>query len=216
MLLVYGAAGSSFTQKVRVMLAEKGLAFQEEMVIPVNVSAEYRKIHPLGKIPSLRDGDITLADSSVICAYLEKKYPDPPLYPEEPYLFARALWFEEYADSAIAQNLGGKVAFPRLIAPMIFQKAPDLAAIEKAFHEVSVPIFDYLESEARGPQPIVGDRFSIADIALRVQLAVIEFCGFEIEAAKYPNLRRYYDWLGSRPSLAESFESCKKAFQSIP
>ena len=75
---VYGVPASPFVRKVLVALTEKGIANDREDVIPVNVSAEYRKISPLGKIPAFRDGDLTLADSSVIIAYLEKTKPEPP------------------------------------------------------------------------------------------------------------------------------------------
>ncbi len=62
MPIVYGAKGSPFVRKVRVFLTEKGLPYELEEVIPVNVSPEFKKISPLGKIPAYRDGDLTLAD----------------------------------------------------------------------------------------------------------------------------------------------------------
>ena len=64
----------------------------------------------MGKVPVIRDSamgsDATLPDSSVICAYLEKKQPNPALYPGEPFSLARALWYEEYADTALAETIG--------------------------------------------------------------------------------------------------------------
>src|SRR5215831_7392353 len=98
---VYGISLSPFVRKVRVALAEKGVAYEHDPVIPVNVSPEYRKKSPLGKIPAFEDGDKTLADSSVICAYLDRVHPKPALYPSDPYDYARALWFEEYADGGL-------------------------------------------------------------------------------------------------------------------
>ncbi|HUE38273.1 MAG TPA: glutathione S-transferase family protein, partial [Candidatus Binatia bacterium] len=82
---VYGISISPFVRKVRVALAEKGIAYDVDPVIPVNVSAEYKKISPLGKVPAFRDGDKTLADSSVIINYLDRTHPNPPLYPSDPY-----------------------------------------------------------------------------------------------------------------------------------
>ena len=81
MPILYGVSGSPFVRKVLVCLAEKGIAFEREDVIPINVSPEFRKISPLGKIPAFRDGEKTLSDSSVICAYLERTLPEPRLYP---------------------------------------------------------------------------------------------------------------------------------------
>src|SRR5437763_16654003 len=99
---VYGIALSPFVRKVRVALAEKGVAYEVDPVLPVNVGPEYRKISPLGKVPAYRDGDTTLADSSVIIAYLDRTKPSPALYPSDPYDYARALWFEEFSPGAPA------------------------------------------------------------------------------------------------------------------
>src|SRR6185295_3065455 len=94
-----GASASPFVRKVRVALAEKGIAYDQEQLIPFNVPPEFKKISPLGKIPAWRDGNRTLCDSSVICASLEPAHPTPPLYPSDPYAYARALWFEQYSYS---------------------------------------------------------------------------------------------------------------------
>src|SRR5690242_5891381 len=106
---VYGVNASPFVRKVRVALAEKGIPYELEPVIPFNVSEDFKKMSPLGKIPAFRDNDRTLCDSSIICAYIERTHPNPPLYPADPYEYARALWFEEYADSALVQVVGPKI-----------------------------------------------------------------------------------------------------------
>ena len=67
------------------MLEEKGIPYEVDPVIPFNVSDEFKKISPLGKIPALRDGDKAISDSSVICAYLERTHPTPPLYPSDAF-----------------------------------------------------------------------------------------------------------------------------------
>ena len=58
-------------------------------------------ISPLKRIPVLRDTDRpepnTLPNSSIICDYLEHKYPKPALYPADAFERAKALWYEEYA-----------------------------------------------------------------------------------------------------------------------
>jgi glutathione S-transferase len=57
------------------------------------ITPELQPNTPLGKIPFARIGDRWLADSSVIVAYLDRLYPDPPMYPSDPWDYARALWF---------------------------------------------------------------------------------------------------------------------------
>src|SRR5512143_38503 len=89
---VYGANASPFVRKVRVVLTEKNIPYELEPVFPGPMAPpEFRTLSPLNKIPAFRDGDRTLADSSVICAYLERTHPTPALYPSDPYEYARAL-----------------------------------------------------------------------------------------------------------------------------
>jgi hypothetical protein len=88
---LYGALGSSFVRKAIVALTEKGITYDHDPVPPFVPNVEYRKISPLGKIPAYRGGDRTLADSWVIIAYLERTHPEPPLYPRDPYEYARAV-----------------------------------------------------------------------------------------------------------------------------
>jgi glutathione S-transferase len=212
MLTVYGAEGSPFTRKVRVALAEKGLDYHMELTIPRNVSADYKKISPLGKIPAFRDGDVALCDSSVICAYLEKKYPNPPLYPSDPHDYGKALWFEEYGDTAFIQVVGGKIFFPRFIGPMIFQKSCDEAAVQKAIAEDLPPVLDYLEGQVRGAEPLVGKNFSIADITIGSDLVNFTLCGLKVDAVRWPKLARYADFVLKRPSIQKLLDKEKQTF----
>ena len=109
-LTVYGSPLSPFVRKVRVTLAEKGLEYTLKDVNIFPAPDWFEDISPLKRIPVLRDEEVgkeaTLPDSSVICAYLERKKPDPALYPKESFAYGRALWFEEYADSEMASAIG--------------------------------------------------------------------------------------------------------------
>src|SRR5690606_4492612 len=89
-MIVYGVKFSPYVLKVLVALEEKGIAYR--------VEPPAQALHPLGKMPVLRDGDLVIPDSSVICAYLDRKHPKPALLPEVPAELAKALFLEEYAD----------------------------------------------------------------------------------------------------------------------
>jgi glutathione S-transferase len=101
-LIVFGTSVSPFVRKVRIVLTEKGLLYRHENVNEAKPPDGWRELSPLGKIPAFKDCDRALAGSSVICAYLERRFPMPPLYPSEPYDYARALWFEDYMDDGFA------------------------------------------------------------------------------------------------------------------
>jgi glutathione S-transferase len=71
MITLYGVSASPFVRKVMVVLALKDLPYEHIKSMPFSDDPELKKISPLEKVPVLRDGDLTLADSKVICRYLE-------------------------------------------------------------------------------------------------------------------------------------------------
>ena len=128
---LYGVGLSPFVRKVRVVLAEKGIPYDHDPVMPGNPDPEFRKMSPLGKVPGFRDGNHAFSDSSVICQYLERRHPEPALYPKDAYELARALWFEEYADTALIEVFGPKIFFPRIVEKKFMGKEPDEKAIQQ-------------------------------------------------------------------------------------
>lgn len=197
---LYGANGSPFVRKARAFLAEKGIKYDHDPVLPFGPNPEYRKISPLGKIPAFRDGDRTMADSSVICAYLERTHPEPPLYPSDPYDYARALWFEEYGDGGLAPIVGPKIFFQRIVGPLFFKQKPDEAVVTKAVQEELPPMFDYLESQITG-EFLVGGRLTIADLGIATQFVNLRLAGVTLDAKRWPKLVAYIDRMHSRPSF---------------
>ena len=207
-----GAFGSPFVRKAFVALTEKGITFEHEQVIPFGAPASYRKISPLGKIPAYQDGDKTLADSSVIIAYLERTHPQPALYPSDAYDYARALWFEEYGDGGLAPIIGGKIFFPKVIAPRFFKQEPNLAAIQKVVDEELPPMFDYLEGELGTNEYLVGNKFSVADIGVATQFVNFMLAGYSVDAKRWPKLVAYLNRVHSRPSFKAAIDKEKVAF----
>jgi glutathione S-transferase len=209
---VYGAFGSPFVRKVLVAMAEKGIAFDHEQTVPFGAPPEYRKLSPLGKIPAFRDGDKTLADSSVIIAYLERTHPGHPLYPSDAYDYARALWFEEYGDGGLAPIIGGKIFFPKVIAPRFFKREPNLEEIQAVVDKELPPMFDYLEGEIGNKEYLVGNQFSVADIGIATQFVNFILAGYSVDAKRWPKLTAYLGRIHSRPSFKGVIEKEKAAF----
>jgi glutathione S-transferase len=209
---LYGTFGSPFVRKVVVALGEKGVAFDHDPVPPFGQTAEYRKISPLGKIPAFRDGDRTLADSSVIIAYLERTHPEPALYPSDPYEFARALWFEEYGDGGLSPILGAKIFGQRVIGPRFFNRPCDEEAIRKTIDGEVPPLFDYLENEISNQEWLVSDRFTIADIGVAAQFVNFQLAGCSVDAKRWPQLAAYVDRVHGRPTFKSVIEKEKAMF----
>ncbi len=203
---LYGVNASPFVRKVRVVLAEKGLSYDHEPVMPGSPDPEYRKMSPLGKVPAFRDGDRAFSDSSVICQYVERTHPEPPVYPRDPYEFARALWFEEYADTALVEVFGPKIFFPRVVGKRFMGKEPDEAAIQKVIDEELPPRFDYLEAQLGSGPYIVGDRLSIADVAITSTFVNLGHAGVSVDAKRWPKLAKYVATHVGRPSFKPLIE----------
>lgn len=213
MITLHGSPASPFVRKVRVVLAEKGLEYTLDPVMPFIPNPEFRKMSPLGKIPAMTDEGKSLADSSVICAYLEKKYPERPIYPQDPWKYGRALWFEEFADSALVAVTGPKIFFQKVVNPMFFNRPTDEAMVEKAVNEELPPLLDYLEGEIGDAEGFVGGRFSFADIAIATQFVNFHHAGYAIDAKRWPKLAAHVDRTLARPSFAKCIEEERAIFK---
>jgi len=200
MPIVHGGVPSPFVKKVCAFLAEKGISPEIRPMAPFPKTPELLALSPLGKIPAYQDGDFTLADSSVICAYVERVQPKPALYPADPKAFARALYVEEFADTKLNEVVGG-VFFQRVIRPNFFKQEPDEAAIAKAKAETIPPALDWLEGQVAAG--VLGGAFSIADIAVGAQLANFRLAGEKIDGARWPKLAAWAERTLARPSFAK-------------
>jgi len=208
-LVVLGGGVSPFVRKVRVTLAEKGLDYQHEPVNPFAPPEGYREISPLGKIPAFKDGDRALCDSSVICAYLEKRYPTPALYPSDPYDYARALWIEEFMDGGLTPLAGPRIFAALALRPLITQKPPsaeDEETARKTFEQDLPPLFDYLEKTLGSEEFFVGGRISIADISVASPLVNMRYAGYAPTRSRWPKLRGFLDRMWQRPSFKKPIE----------
>jgi glutathione S-transferase len=197
---LYGANPSPFFRKARVVLEEKGIPYEVENLVPIPKTPELLALHPMGRIPILRDGETVVPDSSVICAYLEKKHPLPALYPEDPAHFAKALFLEEYADTQMAAMLGG-VFFERFVKPHVLREAPDESRVQELMEREVPPVLDYLESQIPSDRDTVLPRFCIADAALGAQFGNLTLAGIEMDSRRWPRAVRYYRALLARPSF---------------
>lgn len=203
-ITLYGAALSPFVRKVRVVLAEKGLAYKHDPVSPFAPPDYFLEISPLKRIPVLRDEsegpDATLPDSSAICGFLERKHPAPALYPAQAFAYGRTLWIEEYADSDLVATLGGGLFRPTVIAKLM-KKEPDFALAKDTWETKAPRFLDYFEKELGGRDHFVGNTLTLADIAVASPFVNAAHAGFAPEATKYPGLSRFLKTMHARPSF---------------
>jgi glutathione S-transferase len=215
-LVIMGVKGSPFVRKVQVVLAEKGVPYEIEAVSPFPPPDWFVEINPAKRIPVLRDRSVgtegaagTIPDSSPICAYIERKHPEPALYPKDDFGYGRALWLEEFGDSVLATPVGIGLFRPLVMAKMM-KREPDLDRARKTLAEDLPPLFDYLERELTGKEFAVGDAFSIADVAIATQFGNFSLAGAKVDAARWPVLDAYVERMHARPSFSECLEAERK------
>jgi glutathione S-transferase len=201
MLTIHGVPISVHTRKVILTAIEKGIPYHNEPVIPFRPPAGWDELSPTGKIPvvTLAD-DIALRDSSVICAYLDRTHPKPPLYPTEAKVFADALWLEEYADGTLFREVVQGLLFQKMIRPKVLNQTTDEQAVAAILETAQPRCFTYLESCVAG-EFLVENRFGIADIAVTSNLINFHYLGYTIDGQCWPRLQRYFETMLQRPSI---------------
>lgn len=200
-MTLYGAPLSPFVRKVRLLLAEKGLDYQLEIIAPFKQPEWFFDISPLGRIPGFKHGDLALADSSVIGQYIEERFPErPSLYGDSIEEKARIRWLEKYADYELAPLATFCVFLNRALKPTMGQ-AGDEAAVQTALTEKLPKHFDYLEKVLDGADYFVGNRLSVADLAFACQLINMQHGGESLDASRWPGLAALQARLCQRDSI---------------
>ena len=140
---IYGFPLSPFVRKVMLVAHEKNLENEIVPANPMQPSEDFLAASPYGKIPAIDDDGFQLADSTAIAVYLDAKHPAPALLPADPKARARAVWFDEVADTVL-MAAGGPMLFNRLIAPKVLGQEGDEAAAQAA-EEAIAGRLGYLE-----------------------------------------------------------------------
>lgn len=100
LLTLYDNPFSPFARKVRMALGWKGVPFRSIDALALDERQRLLDVNPRAEVPVLVDGDVVVADSSDIAAYLDDRFPSPPLLPASPALRAKARRWQRIADTA--------------------------------------------------------------------------------------------------------------------
>ncbi len=192
MIKVHGVHLSPFVRKVLLTLEYKGISYESVNIFPGSDEPEFRAISPLGKIPVLEDDGFTIPDTSVICRYLDRTYPDKAIYPADIRLEAQACWLEEFADSKLIDACAGLFR-QKFLNPMMFNTPTDESVVDDILNNQLPGLLQYLESQTPETGVLVGDAVSIADIAVLTCFLQARYGEFDVDGETYPKLRAYLD-----------------------
>jgi glutathione S-transferase len=186
LLTIIGNHVSPFVRKVLAVCEIKHLQYQVDSIVPFFGDDRFTELSPLRRIPVLVDGDLVLNDSSVICEYLEEKWPQVPVLPREPAERARARFLDEYADTRITDVLLWKVFGRAVVAPAIFAAPRDIGAIQKTLVEEYPIVMDQLEQWAPVASFILGATPGLADFSVASHFANLRWARQTVDAARWP------------------------------
>ena len=211
MLKLCGFHISNYHNKVRLALLEKGVAFDEDPNCRPSQKDEWLARSPVGKVPMVETDGGALAESQVICDFLEDAYPQVPLYPKD--AFARAKVRElisviELHMELVARRLYGEVFFGGKVSDETKKEVErDLAKGVRAFGKL-----------AKFDPYIAGKEFTLADCAAFVSLPLISrstkiaFGKDALDAV--PQVQAYLKMLGERPHFRKVNDDCKAAAEA--
>jgi glutathione S-transferase len=161
-LQIVGAPQSNYVWVTRIACHEKDVPYHLVPVLPH--SPEVDAIHPFGKIPAMRHGDVTLCESRAICFYIDHAFAGPPLAPRDPVAGARTeQWISlvnTHVDPLLVRQYLGAYFFPG--TP---DGRPNRAVIDAALPKME-PIFAVLDRAVAKTGHLVGESFTLADINL--------------------------------------------------
>ena len=195
MMKLYSGPLSMFGAKAEIACHEKGIKFELEFV-PFSLRDLYspkhqvvERVNPKRQVPVLVDGDLEIFDSTQIFEYLENMEPEPPLWPREPKLRARA---------RLAELTSDEVFFPNVVNLMpagAKRVGPEgVVAARRAIQTYYTDLEDRLTTDY-----LVGD-YSYADIAFYMASYFAGFLGEPIPS----NCARLLAWrerVGTRPAV---------------
>jgi glutathione S-transferase len=209
MLKLCGFHVSNYHNKVRIVLLEKGIAFEEDSQCRPSQKEDFLARSAMGKVPFLElDGGAVLTESQAICEYLEDAYPQKPLLPRDPLARARARELAiciELHMELVVRRLYPVAYFGRTVSDEVKQSAEkDIAKGVRAFRQL-----------ARFSPYVAGAELTLADCAAFVHLPLVSLTtkivyGRDV-LEDLPQVKPYLRMLGERPAFRRVNEDRKAA-----
>lgn len=212
MITLFGIAISNYYNKTKLALLEKGIPFNEEVVLPSQDQSVLNR-SPLGKIPYIQTDRGYLSESQAILEYLEDVYPENPLYPKDVFERAKCREFIQHIELNV-----------ELVARRLYKEALFGGAVSE---ETKQEVRERVESGLKGLNRLavfspyaLGANFTAADIVAWLHLGLISLAtqkiyGKDLVDEHIPNLAVYFKTMENRPHVlhvAKDRDAALKAF----
>ncbi|HRO58362.1 MAG TPA: glutathione S-transferase [Burkholderiaceae bacterium] len=209
MITFYDCSTAPSPRRARILLAEKGVeheTVQIDLRKGEQFGEEFRRVNPQCTVPALRvDGGTVLTDNAAIIAYIEARFPDPPLLgktPEEKAEIASWQWRIEFeglmAVAEALRNSSPAMANRALPGPVDYAQIPALA--ERGLARAA-QFFNTLNERLAGREFIATERFSIADVTAVVVVDFARIVKLK-PGEQHSELLRWRAAMAKRPSMS--------------
>ena len=197
MMNLYSGTTDPFSHRCRIVLFEKGMDFEVIDVDLYNKPEDIAVINPYNRVPVLVDRDLVLYESNIINEYIDERFPHPQLMPPDPIMRARARQLLHTFEQELFTHLDA------------------LEAAQKGVDQVRAHVRDHLTQLApvfTKQKYMLGDEFSMLDVAIAPLLWRLEHYGIELPKAAAP-LMKYAERIFSRQGFIDALTPSEKVMR---
>ena len=205
---------SPFCRKVRLSLAEKRIEVELVEERYWEQDADFLRRNPAGKVPVLKLGNRTMAESAAICEYLEEAHPAPPLMPkdaESRYEVRRLVnWFDDKFHEEVTRKLMGERVFKKVMGGGY----PDSANVKAGARAIKFHL-DYMAWLLEQRRWLAGNEMSLADFAAAAQLSCLDYIS-DVDWHRSELVKDWYAKIKSRPAFRSILADQVPGFRPPP
>jgi len=201
MLVLHGFSSSNYYNTVKLALLEKGVPFEEALVYSgagERYRPDYLAHSPLGKVPCLQTEEGFISESRCIIDYLERAYPESPLYPAGAFAIAKLHELTQVIDLYLELTA-------RRVLPNFFAGRPAPDNIARDVRATLAKGAQAVAKLARFDGYLIGDRFGAADIAAVMHFPLVRSIATGVlqwdPLAELPGLPEYLERMEQRPTV---------------
>ena len=198
-MIFYSDGNDHYSQRVRLVLAEKGVAVEIIDVEPGNMPEDLAGLNPYNSLPTLVDRDLALYESTVIMEYLDERFPHPPLLPVYPVARAQSRLYVH----RIQKDLCGYV--DNIVAGRSKETVIDRSRKElKESLMAIVPIFSFSEKPY-----FMSEEFTLVDCCVAPILWRLPVLGIELPPKHGKPIHEYMDRIFQRDTFQASLSEAE-------
>ena len=205
-VVLYGPSFSTYARTVRLVLEEKGVAYELK---PVNImtgegqASEHTSRHPFGKVPAFEHDGFSLYETVAISRYIDRVFPGPSLQPSDPRQAARMDQIIAVIDSYAYSSIVGKLVWQRLVVPMQGGQG-DETIVQGSMDMVKLTLSEF-ERLKGSNEFLAGAEISLADCFLAPVFAYLTMTpDAEGLLQSTPGLRQWWEKMNERPSMQKT------------